>query len=131
MVSRDRSRAIIVLRNESVWSNELKGLTNKIESWARAKYAQGASAQTTESFVLLNDASDEVADSQLSSLAIALVSIYLMMVCYSDHSERRCSRSYTKLASDHLLLRLFRLVGHHARHYHQPRSKRGAWARGR
>lgn len=80
LVNEDRSRAIIVLRTNLFGSNELRGLTNKIESWARARLPQGVSAQTTGSFVLLNDASDEVADSQLSSLAIALVSIYLMMV---------------------------------------------------
>ena len=42
--------------------------------------ARRMKAQATGSVVLLNDASDAVADSQTSSLAIALVSIYLMMV---------------------------------------------------
>jgi predicted RND superfamily exporter protein len=38
------------------------------------------SQQATGSIILLNDASDAVAESQSSSLAIALVTIYLMMV---------------------------------------------------
>jgi predicted RND superfamily exporter protein len=40
----------------------------------------GTSARPTGSSVLLNDASDAIAASQTSSLDIALVSIYLMMV---------------------------------------------------
>lgn len=80
LVSRDYSRAVILLRTNLFGSNELKALTNKIEEWSRANLPGGVQAQATGSVVLLNDASDAVADSQTLSLAIALVSIYLMMV---------------------------------------------------
>ncbi len=80
LVSRDYSRAIILLRTNLFGSNDLKALTNKIDEWSRANLPSGMGAQATGSVILLNDASDAVADSQTSSLAIALVSIYLMMV---------------------------------------------------
>ncbi|HST23760.1 MAG TPA: MMPL family transporter, partial [Blastocatellia bacterium] len=80
LVSRDYSRAVILLRTNLFGSNDLKALTNKIDEWSRANLPGGVKAQATGSVILLNDASDAVADSQTSSLAIALVSIYLMMV---------------------------------------------------
>jgi predicted RND superfamily exporter protein len=80
LVSRDGSRAIIILRTNLFSSNELRELTNKLQEWSTANLPAGMSAQATGSFILLNDASDAVAASQLSSLAIALVSIYIMMV---------------------------------------------------
>ena len=80
LVSRDYSRAVIVLRTNLFGSNELSGLTNRIGEWSRLNLPGGVTAQATGSVILLNDASDAVADSQASSLAIALVAIYLMMV---------------------------------------------------
>jgi predicted RND superfamily exporter protein len=80
LVSRDGSRAIIILRTNLFSSNELRELTDKLQEWSVANLPAGTSARATGSFILLNDASDAVAASQLSSLAIALVSIYIMMV---------------------------------------------------
>jgi uncharacterized protein len=80
LVSPDGSRAIIILRTNLFGSNELRGLTTKIDEWSRANLPPGAIERATGSFVLLNDASDAVATSQASSLAIALSSIYLMTV---------------------------------------------------
>jgi predicted RND superfamily exporter protein len=80
LVSRDRSRAIIILRTNLFSSNELRELTDRLQEWSAGNLPSGMSAQATGSFILLNDASDAVAASQLSSLAIALVSIYIMMV---------------------------------------------------
>jgi uncharacterized protein len=80
LVSRDYSQAVVILRTNLFGSNELSGLTKKLDEWARPNLPGAIKAQATGSVILLNDASDEVADSQASSLAIALVSIYLMMV---------------------------------------------------
>jgi uncharacterized protein len=80
LVTRDYSRAAVVLRTNLFGSNELKALTDKIQEWSRVNLPTGTTAQATGTFVLLNDASDDVARSQVSSLAIALVSIYVMMV---------------------------------------------------
>jgi predicted RND superfamily exporter protein len=79
LVSSDGSRTIIILRTNLFSSNELRELTDKLEEWSINNLPAGVSARATGSFILLNDASDAVASSQLSSLAIALVSIYLMM----------------------------------------------------
>ncbi|HYP27996.1 MAG TPA: efflux RND transporter permease subunit [Blastocatellia bacterium] len=79
-VSPDRSRAVLVLRTNLFGSNELRRLAETLGAWSRENLPEGASARATGSFVLLNDASDAVATSQSSSLAIALASIYLMMV---------------------------------------------------
>jgi uncharacterized protein len=80
LVSPDGSRAIIVLRTNLFSSNELRRLTDTLRDWSTSNMPTDVSVQATGSFILLNDASDAVAASQLSSLAIALVSIYLMMV---------------------------------------------------
>jgi predicted RND superfamily exporter protein len=80
LVSRDRSRAIVILRTNLFSSNELRELTDRLQEWSTNNLPSGVSARATGSFILLNDASDAVAESQLSSLAIALVSIYIMMV---------------------------------------------------
>lgn len=80
LVSRDYSRAVILLRTNLFGSNDLRALTDKIDEWSRTNLPDGVQAQATGSVVLLNDASDAVADSQTSSLAVALISIYLMMV---------------------------------------------------
>lgn len=80
VIDRDRSRAIIVLRIHLYGSNELRALTQKLEEWARANLPAGVTARATGSFILLNDASDALAASQTSSMAIAIISIYLMMV---------------------------------------------------
>jgi predicted RND superfamily exporter protein len=80
LVSRDRKSAVIILRTNLFGSNELRTLTNKINDWTRGHLPANLAARLTGSFILLNDASDEVASSQASSLAIALITIYFMMV---------------------------------------------------
>jgi uncharacterized protein len=80
LVNRDGSRVAIILRTHIFSSNELKLLTQRIDQWSRANLPSGVSARPTGSVVLLNNASDAVARSQTSSLAIAVISIYLMMV---------------------------------------------------
>jgi uncharacterized protein len=80
LVSPDRSTAVIVLRTNLFGSNELHALTDSLNGWAAEHLASGITARLTGSFMLLNDASDEVASSQSSSLIIALVTIYMMMV---------------------------------------------------
>ena len=80
LVSDDLSRVVLVLRTNLYGSTELGALTDSIESWSRSNLPAGVEARTTGSSVLLNSASDAVAESQTSSLLIALASIYLMMV---------------------------------------------------
>ena len=80
LVSGDGSRVVIVLRVNLFSSNELRRLTKQIEEWCAQNLPPGLSVRATGSIILLNDASDAVAASQSSSLAIALVTIYLMMV---------------------------------------------------
>ncbi|MEW6212334.1 MAG: MMPL family transporter [Acidobacteriota bacterium] len=80
VLDRDRSRAIIVLRVHLYGSNELRALTQKLEEWSRANLPAGVAARATGSFILLNDASDALAASQSTSMAIAVTAIYLMMV---------------------------------------------------
>ncbi len=80
LVTRDRTSAVIILRTNLFGSNELRALIDKINDWTRSNLPANLAARLTGSFILLNDASDEVASSQASSLAIALITIYLMMV---------------------------------------------------
>jgi len=80
LVSGDGSRVVIVLRVNLFSSNELRRLTKQIEEWCAQNLPPSLSVRATGSIILLNDASDAVAASQSSSLAIALVTIYLMMV---------------------------------------------------
>lgn len=80
LVSADGSRLVIILRVNLFSSNELRELTRQIDEWSVVNLPSGISQRATGSIILLNDASDAVADSQTSSLAIALVTIYLMMV---------------------------------------------------
>ena len=80
LVSSDGSRMVIILRVNLFSSNELRELTQSIDRWSAANLPSGVSQRATGSIILLNDASDAVAESQSSSLAIALVTIYLMMV---------------------------------------------------
>ncbi len=80
LVNEERSRAIVILRTNLFGSNELRDLTAKVEDWARTHLPAGMAARATGSFILLNDASDALANSQSSSLALALVLICLMMV---------------------------------------------------
>jgi predicted RND superfamily exporter protein len=80
LVNRDRSTTVIVLRTNLFGSNELRALTSRINEWKRDNLPANITARLTGSFILLNDASDAVASSQASSLVIALVTIYLMMV---------------------------------------------------
>lgn len=79
LMDKEQSRAVVILRTNLFSSNELRGLTANIEDWSRANLPAGLSARATGSFILLNDASDALAHSQSSSLALALISIYLMM----------------------------------------------------
>jgi predicted RND superfamily exporter protein len=80
LVSADRSRLVIILRANLFSSNELRELTRQIDEWSVVNLPPGITERATGSIILLNDASDAVAASQSSSLAIALVTIYLMMV---------------------------------------------------
>jgi predicted RND superfamily exporter protein len=79
LVSQDASRAVLVLRTTLFSSNEVRALVEQIEAWSRKSLPAGLRAKPTGAAVLLNKASDAVARSQISSLAIALISIYLMM----------------------------------------------------
>jgi predicted RND superfamily exporter protein len=74
------SRAAIVVRTNIFGSDEVHGLIDSINRWSREHLGPGLEARATGSVVLLNDASDAVGASQVSSLAIALTSIYIMMV---------------------------------------------------
>jgi predicted RND superfamily exporter protein len=80
LITSDGSQAMLVLRINLFGSNELRELTLAIDRWSESNLPAGVTQRTTGSIILLNDASDAVAASQWSSLAIALVSIYLMMV---------------------------------------------------
>ncbi|HYM00239.1 MAG TPA: MMPL family transporter, partial [Blastocatellia bacterium] len=60
-------------------SSSLHVLTGALTDWATANLPAGIKARVTGSVVLLNDASDAVASSQVSSLALALITIYVMM----------------------------------------------------
>ncbi len=80
LVSADGSRLVIILRTNLFSSNELRELTRQIDEWSVVNLPVGITQRATGSIMLLNDASDAVAASQSSSLAIALVTIYLMMV---------------------------------------------------
>ncbi len=80
LVSADGSRLVIILRVNLFSSNELRELTRQIDEWAVVNLPTEITQRATGSIILLNDASDAVAASQSSSLAIALVTIYLMMV---------------------------------------------------
>ncbi|HJQ25915.1 MAG TPA: MMPL family transporter [Blastocatellia bacterium] len=79
LVSRDRSRAIVILRTNLFSSNALRELTDHLDAWSRANLPAGVTARATGSAVLLNSASDAIADSQLWSLAIAIGLIFVMM----------------------------------------------------
>jgi predicted RND superfamily exporter protein len=74
------SRAAIVIRTNIFSSDEVRRLIAELDRWSHDHLAPGIEARATGSVVLLNDASDAVGASQLSSLAIALASIYIMMV---------------------------------------------------
>jgi predicted RND superfamily exporter protein len=80
LVNGDHSKAVVVLRTSLFSSSELRRLTDAISLWSAANVTPVAKVQATGSFVLLNDASDEIAASQSTSLVLALLSIYLMMV---------------------------------------------------
>lgn len=80
LMSADGSRLVILLRANLFSSNELRALTRALDEWSVVNLPAGVTQRATGSIILLNDASDAVAASQSSSLAIALVTIYLMMV---------------------------------------------------
>lgn len=80
LVSANRSQLVIILRANLFSSNELHELTRQIDEWSVVNLPAGITQRATGSIILLNDASDAVAASQSSSLMIALVTIYLMMV---------------------------------------------------
>jgi len=71
---------VIILSANLFSSHELRELTRQIDEWSVVNLPAGITQRATGSIILLNDASDAVAASQSSSLAIALVTIYLMMV---------------------------------------------------
>src|SRR5262249_44674465 len=79
LISRDQSRASIILRTNLYGSSQLRSLVDKINEWSKGNLPTDVSVRATGSAVVLNDASDAVASSQASSLCIALVVIYLMM----------------------------------------------------
>jgi len=74
------SRAAIIVRTNIFGSDEVRRLIEGVSRWSHDNLAPGIEARATGSVVLLNDASDAVGASQASSLAIALTSIYVMMV---------------------------------------------------
>ncbi|HEY6330953.1 MAG TPA: MMPL family transporter [Blastocatellia bacterium] len=74
------SRAVVILRTNIYSSSELHGLTARISDWAESNLPKDIQTAATGSVVLLDNASDAVATSQLSSMIIALLSIYIMMV---------------------------------------------------
>jgi predicted RND superfamily exporter protein len=80
LMDKEQSRAVVILRTNMFASNELRGLTTKIEEWSRTNLPSNLTGRATGSFILLNDASDALAQSQSSSLTLALILIYLMMV---------------------------------------------------
>jgi predicted RND superfamily exporter protein len=80
LVSADRSKAVVVLRTHLFSSQELNSLQRGIAGWARENLPEDITARVTGSAVLLTEASDALAGSQASSLAIALAAIYLMML---------------------------------------------------
>jgi predicted RND superfamily exporter protein len=82
LVNADRtgSRAVIVLRTNLFSSSELRRLTDQLNQWSRANLPEWLSARATGAAILLNNASDAIATSQLKSLVIALIVIYLMTV---------------------------------------------------
>lgn len=80
LIDKEQSRAVVILRTNLFASNELRGLTTKIEEWSHANLPENLTGRATGSFILLNDASDALAESQSSSLTLALISIYLMMI---------------------------------------------------
>lgn len=79
-VSADSSTAVILLRTNLFGSDELRPLTANLDAWARENLPANTSARITGAFILLNGASDDIAASQASSLVIALLTIYAMMV---------------------------------------------------
>lgn len=80
LVTADGSMMTIILRVNLFSSTELKRLTQNIDAWSASNLPSGVTQRATGSIILLNDASDAVATSQATSLGIALVTIYLMMV---------------------------------------------------
>jgi len=79
LISRDLSRASIVLRTNLTGSNELRELTTRISDWSAKNLPSGLFLRATGSAVLLNEASDAVAYSQTTSLTLAVTTIFLMM----------------------------------------------------
>jgi predicted RND superfamily exporter protein len=79
LINRDQSRATIILRTNLYGSSQLRNLVDRINEFSSRNLPPGISVRATGSAVVLNDASDAVAASQVSSLFIALVGIYLMM----------------------------------------------------
>jgi predicted RND superfamily exporter protein len=80
LVDRKLSRASIILRTDIYGSGRLRDLINSIDTWAGRNLPEGITHQATGSVVVLNGAADAVAQSQASSLLLALVAVYLMMV---------------------------------------------------
>ena len=79
-VSRDDASTVILLRTNLFGSDEVRQLVQSLNQFASSQLPTTIQARVTGSFLLLNETSDAVAVSQASSLAIALTTIYLMMV---------------------------------------------------
>jgi predicted RND superfamily exporter protein len=82
LVNLDRgapSRAIVVLRTHLFSSAELHELSKSLGIWVRDNLPEGMTARLTGSAMLLNNASDAIARSQILSLSLALLTIYLVM----------------------------------------------------
>ena len=79
LVNADYSRAVIAFRTNLFNSTDVRRLVGSLDEWSKANLPPGMNARVTGSVVLLNNASDAVALSQISSLAIALVTIYVMI----------------------------------------------------
>lgn len=80
LVSGDSAQALVMLRTNLFASDELRALTDSLDRKAQESLPAGMTARVTGSLILLNNASDDIAASQSSSLAIALLTISVMMV---------------------------------------------------
>ena len=130
-MSADGSRVVIILRVNIFSSNELLVLTQKIDAWSQANLPSGMTQRATGSIILLNDASDAVASSQASSLAIALITIYLMMVIMFRSFATGLLALIPNLLPIVCLLWVPGMERNPSGHNHKPGRQRGAGTCGR
>ena len=98
----------------------------------RAKHLPAEfTARATGSIILLNDASDAVAASQSSSLAIALVAIYLMMVMLFRSFATGLLALLPNLLPIICYFGVLGWTGTPLGHHIQSRCERSAWTRRR